>query len=300
MTTDSPDADLEPSSGGGTVTAEAVPTVGINHLQLAVLTVLFGGLLAAGAHLSNLALLVAIAVLQAVLIPCWVLGSGLPGRIGALMLGTLAAGGADAACSYWHDSGYSPVLGVLGVAIPLMFAHQLSRGVVRTRVVESLSGITLLLIAVTALAGLIVLRRQGNGDTVTLALVAASAAGLVAGHLTDAVLPAPRFDPSIDRGLPAILVGVVVGAAVGLLTLRNDIDFAGGRAAFVGAAMAAVAGLLSIGATFAEARTAAPEDSVELPPVAPRLARLRPAAAVTITLALTAPAAYVLANALTS
>lgn len=277
----------------------ALPVAPINHLQLAVLSALFAGLLAAGCYLGNVWLLVAIAVLQAVLVPSWVLGTGLPGRIGALLLGGLAAAGADAATTHWHDSGYSPVLGVLAVAIPLMFAHQLTRGVVRTRVVESLAGITVLLIAAVALSGLIVLRRQGNGETITLALLGAIGAGLVVNHLTDAVLPAPRFDPGIDRGLPGVLTGLLAGGAVGLLALRNDIDFAGGRAAFVGAAVAAVSCLLSIGASFAESRSGV-AGPLAVPEVSARLARLRPAAAVALTIALTVPAAYVLTNALTS
>jgi hypothetical protein len=285
----------------------------INHIQLAVLTALLGGMLAAGSYLGPVGLLVAIAVVQAVLVPSAVLGTGLPGRIGAILLGVLAAAGADITMTHWHTSGYSPVLGVLGVAIPVMFFHQLTRGVVRTRVVESLAGITVLLIAVTAITGLIVLRQQGNGRTVTLALIGAITAGLVAAHFADAVLPAPRFDPGIDRGLPAVLAGLIVGGGAGLLGLRNIVDFAGGRAVFVGAAVAAVACLLSIGATFAESRTsiavAADDDADEaaetgdpLPvrEVSPRLARLRPAAAAGLTLALTVPAAYVLTNALTS
>jgi hypothetical protein len=237
-----------------------------------------------------------------------VLGGGLPGRIGAIVLGVLAAAGADAASTHWHDSGYGPVLGVLGVAIPLMFAHQLTRGVVRTRVVESMGGIAILLIATVALSGLIVLRRQGNGETITLALIGALGIGLVVAHLTDAVVVAPRFDPAVDRGLPAVLVGVLAGGLVGLLALRNDIDFASGRAPFIGAAVAAVACLISVGATFAESRAPRPVPAatdqpveVELRPaaVSPRLARLRPAAAVALTIALTTPAGYVLVNALT-
>jgi hypothetical protein len=277
--------------------------------------------------LSSLGLLIAIAIVQAVLIPSWVLGGGLPGRIGALLLGGLAAAGADAATTHWPNSGYSPVLGVLAVAIPLMFAHQLTRGVVRTRVVESMAGIAVLVIAVVALAGLIVLRRQGNGETITLALIGAIGAGLVVNHLTDAVLSAPRFDPIIDRGLPAVLAGLLVGGLVGLLALRRDIDFAGGRSAFFGAAVAGVACLLSIGASFAESRAVptdrrtdseladgeladgeladgggpAVREPVPVPrPVPSRLARLRPAAAVGLTIALTTPAAYVLSSALTS
>lgn len=285
------------------LTVDRVPrATGRNDIQLAMLAALFAGLLSAGAYLGNVELLVAVAVVQAVLIPSWVLGGRLPGRIGALILGVLTAGGADAATMYWHDSGYGPVLGVFGVAIPLMFAHQLTRGVVRTRVVESMSGIAVLLIAVGALSGLIVLRHQGNGETVTLALVASLGAGLVLGHLTDAVLPVPRFDPTVDRGLPAVLVAAVAGGVVGVLTLRDDIDFAGGRAAFVGAAVAVVGCLLSVAATFAESRTTPAGDAPgsDNAAVAGRRAWLRPAAAVALTIALATPAGYVLVNALTS
>jgi len=295
------------------VNLDSARSLAINHLQLAVLSGLLGAILAAGAHFGPTPLLVAVAIVQAVLIPCWVFGTGLPGRIGALLLGTLAAAGADAATVHWHESGYSPVLGVLGVAIPLMFVHQLTRGVVRTRVVESMAAIAVLVIGVVALAGLLVLRRQGSGETITVALLAAVAVGLVVDHLTDAVLPAPRFDPAMDRGLPGVLAGVVAGGLMGLLLLRQDIDFAGGRGPFLGAAVAAVACLLSIGASFAESRQQPSghldaDEPTELPPTAATalplavpagLARLRPAAAVALTIALAVPAGYVLTNALT-
>jgi hypothetical protein len=120
-------------------------------------------------------------------------------------------------------------------------------------VVESLADITVLIISVTAITGLLLLRHQGNGDITTLAVIASASAGLVAAHLTDAVLPAPRFDPAVDRGLPAVVVGIAVGAALGLLILRRLIDFTGGRGAFAGSAVAAVACLISIGASFAGA-----------------------------------------------
>jgi hypothetical protein len=288
-----------------TVAGSRVPT--INHLQLAVLSALLCGLLAVGSQLGPVGLLVAVAVVQAILIPSWVLGTGLPGRIGALVVGTLAAGGADAATMHWHHSGYSPVLGVLGLAVPVMFVHQLTRGVVRTRVVESMAGIAVLVVGVVALAGLLVLRRQASGSTITLALAAAIGLGLLVNHLTDAAMPAPRFDPTVDRGLPAVLAGLVAGGLVGLLLLRNVIDFAGGRGTFLGAAVAAVACLLSIGASFAESREPVftgraglgPAVTALPPEVPSRLARLRPAAGVALTIALTAPAAYVLTNALT-
>ncbi len=276
---------------------------GALQIQLAVLTALAAVVLAGGSYLGSVGLLVAVGVVQALLIASWVFGNAVPGRIGALVLGSLAAAGADAATTHWHDSGYSPVLGVLALAVPLMFVHQLSRGVVRTRVVESLADITVLLVAVIALAGLIVLRRQVNGDILTPGVLGAISAGLVAAHFTDAVLPAPRFDPAVDRGLPGLLVGVLAGAVVGLLSLRRVIDFEGGRGAFVGAAIAAVACLLSIGAAFSGVhssltRTAAPVGAPLIGAAGDRAARLRPVAAVLMTLALSTPAAYVLINAL--
>jgi len=181
-----------------------------------------------------------------------------------------------------------------------MFFHQLSRGVVRTRVVESLAGITLLLVAVVSLAGLIVLRHQASGRTIVLAVLASLGIGLVAAHLMDAVLPAPRFDPELDRGLPAVIVGVAVGGVAGYLGLRRLIDFAGGRGAFVGAAIAAVCCLLSIAASFAEYRSPVRPEQGTPRPAEHRFSRLQPAAATAFTIALTVPAAYVLTNALTS
>jgi hypothetical protein len=269
---------------------------GTVQIQLAVLTALAGGILAAGSYLGSVALLVAVCAIQLVLTLSWLFGTAVPGRIGGLVLAVLAAAGADAALTHWPDSGYSPVLGVVGLLVPLLFAHQLSRGVVRTRVLESLADITVLLVAVVALAGLIVLRRQGNGDILTPAVLGAMTAGLVAAHFTDAVLPAPRFDPEVDRGLPAVVVGVLVGGAVGTLGLHRVIDLAGGRAAFVGASVAAVACLVSIGAAFSGVHTSvAPAGTAA--PAGPAV-RLRPVAAVLMTLALSTPAAYVLVNAL--
>jgi hypothetical protein len=283
------------------VTPEQQPraaTAGALQIQLAMLTALTGGLLSAGSYLGIVALLVAVCAVQLLLILSWLFGTAVPGRMGGLVLAVLAAGGADAAIMHWPDSGYSPVLGVLGMAVPLLFAHQLSRGVVRTRVLESLADITVLLIAVVALAGLLVLRRQSNGDILTPAVLGAITVGLVAAHFTDAVRPAPRFDPAVDRGLPAVVVGVLAGAAVGTLSLHRVIDLAGGRGAFVGASIAAVACLLSIGAAFSGVHTSLAPAGTAGPP-GPAV-RLRPVAAALMTVALSTPAGYVLVNALSS
>ncbi|CAN5553968.1 hypothetical protein BH10ACT8_BH10ACT8_32100 [soil metagenome] len=227
------------------------PSGAAAQIPLATIALITGAALLAGAYLGTVPLLIAVAVAQLVLVLSWVFGTGLPGRIGAVVIGVLASGAADAALVRWNDHGYQPVLGVLGVALPVMFIHQLTRGVVRTRVVESLADITVLLLSVCSMAGLVLLRYQGNGDRTTLAVIGAIGAGLVVAHLTDAVFPVLRFDPKIDRGLPAVVLGIAAGGAVGTLALRDIIDYAGGRALFVGAAVAAVACLLSIGASFA-------------------------------------------------
>ncbi len=267
------------------------------HIPLAVLSLLAGGLLVGGAYAGTISTLVAVGIVQAVLVLSWVLGSALPGRIGALVMGFAASGAADAAVTRWHHDGYSPILGVLGVAVPAMFIHQLTRGVVRTRVVESLADITILLIGVTSIAGFILLRHQTNGDISTPAIIAALSLGLVVSHLTDAIVAAPRFDPEVDRGLPGVIVGVLAGAAIGLLSLRSLIDFAGGRGAFAGATVALVACLLSIGATFAGAHSTL-DPAATRQPLRPWSRRLRPMAAALMTIAFSAPAGYVVISSL--
>jgi hypothetical protein len=281
--------------------AEAVPAASVSasrfaHIPLAFLSLLACGALAGASYAGTIGVVVAVGALQAVTIVSWVSGSALPGRTGALIMGTLAAGAADAAVTHWHEDGYAPLVGILGVAVPVMFVHQLTRGVVRTRVVESLADITILLVAVTAMAGFILLRYQGNGDKTTLAVAGSVGGALAVSHFADAVLPAPRFDPAVDRGLLAVVLGVLAGGAIGLLVLRQLIDFTGGRGAFVGAAVAAVACLVSVGASFAGSHsTLAGEDGPSS-----LAARLRPVAAVLMTVALCAPAGYVLINALSS
>lgn len=296
------DSTASTDSSAGTATQPNRSSAGAApQIQLAFLSLLAGGVLAVGSYLGTVGLLVALGLVQAVLILSWVLGTALPGRLGAFTIGGLAAVAADAATTHWHDSGYSPVLGVLGVAVPAMFVHQLIRGVVRSRVVESLADITVLLLAVVAVAGLLVLRRQDDGDVLVPTVVAAIAAGMAASHFTDAIWPAPRFDPAVDRGLPAVVVGILVGGVIGVLSLRHLIDFAGSRGAFVGAAVAAVACLLSIGATFSGTHSTMDAPRATEPAGAlPRGGWLRPVAATLMTVALSVPAAFVLVNTLSS
>jgi hypothetical protein len=262
------------------------------HVPLGVLSLLVGGLLVGGSFLGNPGLLIAVAIVQAGLVAGWVLGTDLPGRGGALVIGIVGSIAVDIAIMRWPERGYAPVLGILGVAVSAMFIHQLVRGVVRNRVVESLADITFLLIAVTAITGFLLLRHQGDGHVTASATMASIAAALAASHFTDAAIPLLRFDPVVDRGLPAVLVGTAVGALIGMLWLGQLTDFANGRGAPVGAGVAVVACLVSIGASFAGHHTASRSRANST-----RTKNLLPVAAVLMTVAFSAPAAYVLINA---
>lgn len=270
------------------------------HLPLAVLTLLAGAALAAGASASTIGAVAAVATLQALLVGSWVYGSNLPGRKGALVLGVAAAAASDVLVVRYHLDGYGPLLGVLGLAIPLMFVHQLTRGIGRARVMESLSDITIMVIAIIAVSGLAILRYQTNGSRLSAALALSVAVAIAVDHVTDMILPVMRFDERIDRGLPGVVLGVLAGAAVGLLMLRSLFDFAAGRGAFVGAAIGAVGCLLSIGTSFSGLHsTLAWAPSVDTDVLVASRLRLRSVAAALLALFLSVPAGYVLVGALT-
>ena len=124
------------------------PSLVFDHASGAVLAILAGVLLSVTAHIGALELLVGVAVAQAALIGSWIFGTALPGRIGALVIAGCAAAGADTVVSVWPHSELGTLLPILGLALPAAFVHQLTRGVVRNRVVESMSDIAVLIIAV--------------------------------------------------------------------------------------------------------------------------------------------------------
>lgn len=239
----------------------APATVGDLGLSTALLAaVVLGGGLAVCATAGAIALLVAVAAVQAVVAVCWVYGTALPGSRGALVVAALAAAGSDVAVSRFPHGRLGPLLIVLGLAVPVMFAQQLLRGAARTQVTGSLSGLALLVFAEVGLAALIQTRHEfstplgpaGVGGTVAAAAVAAPATALVVGYLVDMVIPAPRFDRQVPRGLPALVASGAVGAAVGYLILRSVAGFGSSGGAFLGAALGVLAGLLAVAAAFGQ------------------------------------------------
>ena len=265
-----------------------------------VTTLLVGAVLGVGlvvaARIGATALLVGVAVVQALLGVSWVFGTQVPGRKGAVALAALAAGGADVAASVWPHGKLGPLLAVLGLALPLMFVHQLTRGAARVQVVSSMSAVGMLVLAEVAAAAALQLRHEFGpgavGGRVAAAALAAVAGAVVVGCLVDLVLPAPRFDPAVPRGLLGLVAAAGLGGSLGYLMLRGQADFPGGRSAFVGASLGALTGFVAIATAFVL-------HSTEPPPSA-LARRLRPVLSAALPLAVLAPAAFLLCLAIRS
>jgi hypothetical protein len=257
----------------------------INHLGGAVVAAVVAIGLAVASKFGATPLLAGVAGAQALLVVSWVVGTALPGRLGALVVGALAAGGADVVVSRWPHGQLGTLLVVLGLAIPVMFVHQLTRGVVRARVVESLSDIALMVVAVVAMAALVQLRHETVGALMVSGVMLAAGGALVAGHLVDMVWPVPRFDPNVSRGLLAVVVGAAVGAVATYVRLHNTVEFSGGRSLYLGASIGAIVSLFAVGMAFVEYGL----------PRAGRVRTLaRPIAGTLIALGLVSPIGYLL------
>lgn len=250
------------------------------------------------ARTTALALLVAVAIAQAAFAVAWVFGTGMPGRRGGLVIAALAGGGADVAASVWPHGRLGALVAVLGLAVPVLFLHQLSRGAARVNVMASLSAVSVLVLAEVSLPALLQLRHEftdpAEGGRIVAAAAGALAAALVVGCLVDLVVPAPRFDTDVPRGLLGVVAGAGVGGAVSYLLLRDSLGSAslgsaglgGGRSVFIGAALGALAGLVAIAVAFV---------LHGLPEPASTLRRnLRPAVAALLPMFALAPVAFLL------
>lgn len=257
-------------------------------LTAAATALVLGVALVSAALHSALALLVVIAVVQAVLAVSWVYGTAMPGRIGALVIAALTSGAADTTASIWPQGRLGTLLAVLGLAVPVMFVHQLARGAARVQLVSSLSAIALLVLCEVSLAALLQVRHEFGtdlGGRVATAVVGAAAAALLVGALVDSTFVGPRFDPAVARGMLGLLGAIGIGAAVAYLALRDDSAFAEGRGAFLGAAVGALAGLLAVATAFVQHTTT---------PAAGPARFLPPVFAVVIPLCILSPAGFLL------
>src|SRR4051794_5705715 len=292
---------MSESAGSATmtgVTADTARAEVAEEADLSLVTTLVtaltvgAGLVLAG-RAGAAALLVGVVLVQALLAVAWSFGTGMPGRRGALVIAGLACAGADVAVSVWPDGRLGALLAVLGLAVPVMFVHQLMRGAVRVQVVSSLGAVAFLLLAEVSLAALVQLRHEFGtnlGGTVAATVLAAAAGGLVIGCVVDLLLPAPRFDAAVPRGLLGLIAATGLGGSVGYLILKGLGQFGAARGLFTRAALGALAGLLAIAAAFVLHTTPDPPTTIGR--------RVRPAIRALLPMAFLAPAVFVLSLAI--
>ncbi|GHE11154.1 hypothetical protein [Klenkia taihuensis] len=222
-----------------------------HHLPAAGGVLLATGLLAGlPLALGDTGRAVAVAVLQLALVAAWVLATGIRGFIGSLAIGAAAAVGADLLLGLPEDPEPGALLLVLGPGFLVCVLHQMARPAPRRYLVASLAGVLLLLCAVTAPALLLALGRTPDGDRLASTAVLVVGAVLLVGHAVDYLLPRPAIAPGVPRGLPGLVLAVLAGVVVAVLRRQSE-DLPGAlAAALVGAALAGVAALVAVGASF--------------------------------------------------
>ena len=245
---------------------------------------------------SATALLVAVALTQVLVAVAFTVVTGLPGRTGALIIAGAAAVASDVAVSVWPHGRLGVLVPIFGLAVPAMFAHQLARGAARVRIVASLAGTAMLVVLVTALPALVQLRHEfvpaSTGGALVAGVVGAAAGALVVGYFVDMVMPAPRFDAAVPRGLLAIIASGGLGGSIGHLAMAQGTQFDSARATFAGAAVGALTGFFAVAAAFVAQSSAAGAGTA---------ARLwRPVHAAVLPLVLVAPVAFLLCLAIRS
>ncbi len=285
-----PVTDLEMGEPSATDAEPAPAKADSSFLVAFVVVVVIGAGLVLGARTGSVELLVAVAVVQALFAVVWVFGSAMPGRWGGVIIGALAAGGADVAVMLRPHDRLGALLAVAGLAIPAMFIHQLARGAARVQVVASMSAVALLAVAEISLPAVIQIRHEfGSSDAagrVAATALAALAGALAVGFLIDLVVPTLRFDAEVPRGLIAVVGSAGVGAALGYLMLHGEPQLPDARATFVGAALGALAALTAVAAAFVLHTVPLPASTLA--------ARIRPGISAMLPILVLSPTAFLL------
>ncbi len=225
-----------------------------HHLPAAGVAVVAVALLVGLPELfGELGRLAAVLVLQLGLVLAWVLVTGIRGFAGSLAVGAAAAVAADLALVLSERPELGGVLVVFGLGFLAVVLQQMFRRP-RTDLVASMSGALLLICAVGSLAALLLVGRAESGPGWARIAVLAAGAALVVGHLVDLVLPRPQLAFDVPRGLIALLAAVLAGAGAALAGALVD-GTADGlteklSAVLYGAALAAVAALVALAASY--------------------------------------------------
>ena len=218
--------------------------------------------------LGDLGRLAAVIVLQLGLVLVWVLVTGIQGFAGSLTVGAAAAVAADLVLVLPGRPALGGLLAVFGVGFLAAVLQQMLRRP-RTDLVASLAGASFLLAVTGALATLLLLGRTEAGHGRALIALLAVGAALVAGHLTDLVLPRPQLADGVPCGLLGLVVVVLAGALVTFLGREVSGTVDALAAVIYGAVLGGMAGMVSLVASYivVEAAATEPPEGEQPPPV---------------------------------
>ncbi|MGY1855317.1 hypothetical protein [Modestobacter sp. SYSU DS0290] len=230
-----------------------------HHLPAAAGVLVAAGLLAGlPALFDGPGRIAAVAVLQLALVAGWVVATGIRGAAGSVLLGVLAAAGADVALLLPERPELDALLVVLGLGFLAAVVHQMTRRAPREYLVASLAGVLLLLCSLCALAVHLGVARVDDGPQAATTAALVVAAALVVGHLVDLVLPRPQLATGVPRGLVGLVLAVAAGVAAALLAGDGGPLVEHLWDVFFGAALAGVAALTAVGASYVVVERAEP------------------------------------------
>ncbi|QNG36258.1 hypothetical protein F1C76_06335 [Geodermatophilaceae bacterium NBWT11] len=223
--------------------AHHLPAAGV----VVVVTALLVGVPAVAGDPGRLA---ALLVVQMALVAAWVTATGIRGFVGSLAIGAAAAIGADLLMALPDRPQPGMLLVVLGPGLLVAVLHQMARPAPRRYLVASLAGVVMLLCVVSALAVLLTSAGDTDADRAVDTTVLVVGAALLVGHLVDLLLPRPQIALGVPRGLLALLLAVLAGVAVSVLRRTPGELVDSLSAATTGAAVAGVAALVAVGASY--------------------------------------------------
>lgn len=219
--------------------------------QVAGAVVVLALAVGAAAQTSTVALLIVVALMQALLLIGWLAIADPPSPRAVIAIGVGTAIAADALATYGTSASLDPLAAVLAFAVLAAILLQLARGVARARVTEAMSASLGVAVGAVSVATLLVLLRQTGGmEAVTAAALAASVAVFVA-RCVDKVLPVPHVAAGVERGGLGIILGSMAGTAATAFYASTVTSLTPQTGALLGWAVALVSVLADLGASYA-------------------------------------------------
>lgn len=185
-------------------------TTRLARLGHAVTPAVLAAVLAGLAGWGRTPLLVGVALVQLLLVLSFLALVDAPAAVGVLLLGTAAAAASDVVV-HVDDGRVGGLAGVVALAFVGGLLQQLARRH-RSRVTESLADTLVVVVLVASAACLTAAVQAPDGDWVVPAGLAGAGAALVAGRLTQVVLPLrPTLAVVVSLGAGAVVTAFAAG-----------------------------------------------------------------------------------------